>query len=88
MGYKYKPSKAVKKRFTLTATGKLKRGHQFRSHLMSGRSGEMKRRMGRPAILAEGHSKNLRRYLGESGTRPNQIRHQRELAAAEAAAAE
>lgn len=85
MGYRYKPSKGVKKRFTVTATGKLKRGHQFRSHLQSSRSGNMKRRLGRPAILAEGHARNLRKFLGLSGLRPNQARHERELAAAEKA---
>ena len=38
MGYKLKPNKAVLKRFRVTKTGKLKRGHCLTSHLMSGRS--------------------------------------------------
>lgn len=88
MGYKYKPSKAVKSRFKATGTGKLKHRHTHNSHLLSNRNGDQKRRNGRPAVLAEGHSKNLRRYLGISGKRPRQIAHKRALAVAEAAAAE
>lgn len=81
MGYKYKPVKGVVKRFTVTGTGKLKRRHQFSTHLRSGRSGNMKRRLGRPAILAEGHSRNMRCFLGIVGKRPNQVAHQRRLEA-------
>lgn len=77
MGYKYKPNKGVKKRFKVTATGKIKRRCQFNSHLNSGRSGNMKRRVGRPQIMFEGHARNIRAYLGVSGTRPKQIAHDR-----------
>lgn len=80
MGYKYKPCKGVKKRMTVTATGKVKRGHQFRSHLQSSRSGNQKRRLRRPAILAEGHARNLREFVGLRKMRPNQARHERDLA--------
>ena len=89
MGYKYKPNKGAKKRFSITGTGKVKRRSQFNSHLRSGRSGNMQRRLGRPQILAEGHARNIRYYLGVSGTRPGRIAHARKVAAtAEAKAAE
>ena len=39
MGYKYKPSKSVAKRFKVTKTGKVKRHHCLTSHLMSSRTG-------------------------------------------------
>ena len=81
MGYKFKPNKGVAKRFKATGTGKLKRRHQFSTHLRSGRSANMKRRLGRPAILGEGHSRNMRRFMGISGTKPNRIAHERALLA-------
>ncbi len=81
MGYKYKPNKSVAKRFRATKTGKLKRGHGMTSHLRSSRDAAKKRRLGRPAILAEGHSRNMRLMMGISGRRPNKIKHDREVAA-------
>ena len=87
MGYKYKPNKGCTKRFKVTATGKIKRRGTLSTHLRSRRSAALKRRMGRPAILAEGHAHNMRRFLGVTGVRPRQIAHQRALRAkAEAAA--
>ncbi|MCC6424624.1 MAG: 50S ribosomal protein L35 [Phycisphaerales bacterium] len=86
MAYKFKPNKSVLKRFRVSKTGKVKRGHSFRSHLLSGRSSKKKRHLRRSAILFEGHAKNMRQMLGVSGLRPNQIAHERALAAkAEAA---
>jgi large subunit ribosomal protein L35 len=84
MGYKFKPNKGVAKRMRVTKTGKIKHRHEKNSHLRSNRSGSLKRRLGRPAILAEGHSKNMRKFLGIVGLRPKQIAHERELAAKEA----
>lgn len=81
MGYKYKPNKSVAKRFKVTGTGKLKRRHTLSTHLRSARNGNKKRHLGRPAILNEGHARNMRHMMGISGKRPNQTRHLRELAA-------
>jgi large subunit ribosomal protein L35 len=85
MAYKYKPNKSVAKRFRATKTGKLKRGHTLTSHLRSSRDGNKKRHLRRPAILAEGHSRNMRLMMGISGRRPNKIKHDREVAAIHAA---
>src|SRR5829696_8343090 len=60
MGYKFKPKKAVAKRFKVTKTGKLKRHHSFTSHLMSARSANKRRKLRRSAILFEGHARNMR----------------------------
>ncbi len=87
MGYKYKPSKSVAKRFKVTKTGKVKRHHGFTSHLMSSRSGNRRRKLRRPAILAEGHARNMRRYMGLSKLKPLQIAHERALEAKEKPAA-
>ncbi len=82
MAYKYKPSKAVAKRFGVTKTGKLKRHHSLTSHLRSSRSGNKKRELRRPVILFEGHAKNMRRFMGISKLKPAQVEHERALAAA------
>ena len=82
MGYKFKPNKGVAKRMKVTATGKLKHRHEKLSHLRSNRSGKLKRTLGRPEILAEGHSRNMRRFLGLVGRRPNQAAHEKVLAGA------
>jgi large subunit ribosomal protein L35 len=86
MPTKHKPNKGMKKRFRVTATGKLKHNHMFTSHLRSARSAKRKRNLRRPDILAEGHSINMRRNMGISKKRPNKIAHERHLAAAAKAA--
>jgi large subunit ribosomal protein L35 len=86
MSYKLKPHKASAKRFKVTGTGKIKRRCGFTSHLRSTRNGSMQRRLGRPQIMFEGHARNIRYFLGVHAIKPNQIRHQRELARELAAA--
>jgi large subunit ribosomal protein L35 len=83
MGYKFKPAKAVAKRFKVTKTGKLKRHHAFTSHLMSARPAKRRRKLRRPAILFEGHARNMRAMMGISHLKPAQIEHERALAAKE-----
>lgn len=80
MGYKLKTNKSVQKRFKVTATGKLKRGHCKTSHLMSARTSKTKRRLGRPAIVAEGFSRNMRVLIGAAHLHPTKTAHQRALA--------
>ncbi len=79
MAYKYKPAKAVAKRFRVSGTGKLKRGHSLTSHLRSARTSKKKRHLRRPEILFEGHAKNMREFMGISGKRPTKIAHERAL---------
>ena len=83
MGYKYKPSKAVAKRFKVTKTGKVKAHHGFTSHLMSSRPAGKRRKLRKPQLLHEGHARNMRRFVGLSARKPNQIAHERALAARE-----
>jgi large subunit ribosomal protein L35 len=80
MGYKFKPAKAVAKRFKVTKTGKLKRHHAFTSHLMSARPSKTRRKLRRAAILFEGHAKNMRAMMGISHLKPAQAEHERALA--------
>ena len=86
MGYKFKPNKSVAKRFKVSRTGKVKRHHSFTSHLMSSRPANKRRKLRQPEILFEGHARNMRALMGISGTRPNQIAHERRLEAQEKAA--
>ena len=90
MGYKLKPNKSVKKRFKVTKTGKLKRGHSKTSHLMSARTPAKKRHLRKAEMLFEGHAKNMRKMMGLSRLKPKKTAHLRALAlkkAAKAAAA-
>ena len=80
MGYKFKPAKAVAKRFKVTKTGKLKRHHAFTSHLMSARPSKTRRKLRRSAILFEGHARNMRAMMGISHLKPAQAEHERALA--------
>ncbi len=88
MGYKFKPSKSVAKRFKVTKTGKLKHHREKTSHLQSGRDAATKRRLGRPAVLAEGHARNMRRFMGVAKLKPAKIAHERALAVKAAAKAQ
>jgi large subunit ribosomal protein L35 len=82
MGYKYKPSKSVAKRFKVTKTGKVKAHHGFTSHLMSSRSANKRRKLRKTQLVSEGHARNMREMMGVSGKKPNRVAHERRLAAA------
>lgn len=86
MGYKFKPAKAVAKRFKVTKTGKLKRHHAFTSHLMSARPANKRRKLRRSAVLFEGHARNMRAMMGVSKLKPAKVAHERALAAKAAGA--
>ncbi len=88
MAYKYKPRKAVKKRFRVTATGKLKHERTLRRHLLSNRSGDKKRALARPDVLSETHAGPLRVAMGISGLNPKRTQHKRRLKAIADAKAE
>jgi large subunit ribosomal protein L35 len=80
MAYKFKPNKAVAKRFKVTKTGKVKRHHAFTSHLMSARPANKRRKLRRSAIMHEGLARNMRQLMGVSHLKPAQIEHERALA--------
>ncbi len=80
MGYKLKPRKAVAKRFKVSKTGKLKGHHGFTSHLMSARSANKRRALRKPQVLAEGHARNMRKFMGISKLKPMKVAHERALA--------
>jgi large subunit ribosomal protein L35 len=46
-----KTKKAVAKRFKITATGKVLRGHAGRRHLLASKSAKRKRHLAKPEVL-------------------------------------
>ena len=78
----HKPNKSTVKRFKVTATGKLKHQQTKRRHLLSRRSADLKRRLGKPDILAESHAKPIRALIGKSKKNPAKLAHLRRLALA------
>ncbi len=48
---KIKTNRAAAKRFRKTASGKIKRGHAFKSHILTKKSTKLKRELRAPAYL-------------------------------------
>ena len=60
---KLKTKSAVKKRFSLTGSGKLKRSFAFKRHNLRKRSQSMKRKARGTTILKKSDFKTIRDYL-------------------------
>jgi large subunit ribosomal protein L35 len=61
---KMKSHKGARKRFKVTGTGKVKRGHAFKSHILTKKTSKRKRRLRRGALVAtRGEQKNIKRLL-------------------------
>ena len=61
---KMKTHSGAKKRFKLTATGKVRGRHSFTSHILEKKSPKRKRRMGRPAEISKVDAKRVKTLLG------------------------
>ena len=61
---KLKTNKAAAKRFKVTGTGKIMRGKAFTSHLLTKKSAERKRRLGKTQELHGGDKRRVKRLLG------------------------
>jgi len=62
---KMKTHKGAKKRFKLTASGKVRYKRSYAGHLMSGKSGDHKRKLRQPATLAGGVQKRIRTLIAD-----------------------
>ncbi len=60
---KMKTKSGAKKRFTLTGTGKLKRKHAYKSHILTKKSKKRKRNLTYTAIVEKADDKGVRRML-------------------------
>jgi large subunit ribosomal protein L35 len=60
---KMKTNRAAKKRFKLTATGKVRRRHGFLRHINTHMTSKRKRRLRQPGLVDKADEKNIKRLL-------------------------
>jgi large subunit ribosomal protein L35 len=60
---KMKTHSGAKKRFKMTAGGKVRGRHSFTSHILEKKSAKRKRRLGRPAIIDEHDAPRVKKLL-------------------------
>ena len=60
---KLKTHSGAKKRFNLTKSGKVKRAHAFKSHILTKKAPGRKMRLGQAAIVDRTNEKAVRRML-------------------------
>ncbi|MDA8261713.1 MAG: 50S ribosomal protein L35 [Actinomycetota bacterium] len=61
---KMKTQTGAKKRFKVTASGKIMRRKSYRAHLLEKKSSTRTRRLGREAEVAGGQARTVRKQLG------------------------
>jgi large subunit ribosomal protein L35 len=64
---KMKTNKSAKKRFKITGTGKVKRGHAMKSHILTKKAPKRKRHLRKAEIASKGDSRRVKRMLGMGG---------------------
>ena len=60
---KMKTNSGAKKRFDVTGTGKIKRKHAYKSHILTKKSNKRKRNLGHTSLVASADEKNARLLL-------------------------
>lgn len=60
---KMKSNRAAKKRFKVTASGKLKREKSHRSHILTKKSAKRKRKLRSATLVADGDSKRVKNMI-------------------------
>lgn len=60
---KMKSNRAAKKRFKVTATGKIKREKAYKSHILTKKSPKRKRNLRTATTVSDGDSKRVKRML-------------------------
>jgi len=58
-----KTNSGAKKRFTLTGTGKIKRKHAFKSHILTKKTTKQKRNLTHAALVHKGDLTNVKEML-------------------------
>jgi large subunit ribosomal protein L35 len=66
---KMKTHSGAKKRFKLTANGKVKARHSFTSHILEKKSPKRKRHLGEPVIVSEHDMPRVKKLLGAPSKR-------------------
>ena len=60
---KVKTKSGAKKRFKLTGTGKIKRKHAFKSHILTKKETKQKRNLTKTGLVAKVDEKNIKKML-------------------------
>jgi len=60
---KMKTKSGAKKRFTLTATGRVKRKHAYKSHILTKKSTKRKRNLTKTGLVSPADEKNIKAML-------------------------
>lgn len=60
---KMKTKSSAKKRFKLTGTGKIKRKHAFKSHILTKKETKQKRNLTQTGLVHESDAKNIKQQL-------------------------
>lgn len=60
---KQKTHKGMKKRFKVSASGKVKHRNAFRGHLLSGKNGKRKRHLRKDGVVVGAEAKQIRTLL-------------------------
>ena len=61
---KQKTKSSAKKRFKLTGTGKIKRKHAFKSHILTKKETKQKRNLTKSGLVHDADMKNVKHQLG------------------------
>jgi len=61
---KMKTKSSAKKRFKVTGTGKIKRKHAFKSHILTKKSKKRKRALTHATLVDKSDENNIRQQLG------------------------
>lgn len=61
---KQKTKSGAKKRFKITGTGKIKRKHAFKSHILTKKSIKQKRRLTHMTLVDKADENNIKMQLG------------------------
>jgi len=61
---KLKTNRSARKRFRVTATGKIKRTRAYASHILTKKTTKRKRTLRRPTVVAKADAHRVRRMLG------------------------
>jgi large subunit ribosomal protein L35 len=60
---KLKTNRAAAKRFKVTATGKIKRGHSMKRHILTKKAAGRKRKLRKSTLVSDADSANIKRML-------------------------
>jgi large subunit ribosomal protein L35 len=64
---KMKSHSGAKKRFKVTATGKVRGRSAFTSHVLEKKSPKRKRRQAQPAVISDHDAPRVKKLLGKAG---------------------